>query len=119
MNISDSPLDSLLKSILQKKVSFELDKKIFKTGKIILYSQKFFYIAFVLNTEKKKQERIDIPVPFNFELHLEDNLIYFDYRISTLAQNNKELIDLMQYVATIKNKYLNKILTINLIDEQS
>ena len=60
MIISDTPLDELLKSLLQKKVSFELDKKIFKTGKIILYSQKFFYISFVLSTDRKKQEKIDV-----------------------------------------------------------
>lgn len=117
MIISDSPLDELLKSFLQRKVSFELDKKIFKTGKIILYSQKYFYIALILTTDKKKQEKIDIPIPFNFEIHREDNLVYFDYRISTLAQNNKELIELMQSVVSTKNKYLNKILTINLLDE--
>jgi hypothetical protein len=117
MIISDTPLDELLKNFLQKKISFELDKKVFKTGKVILYSQKYFYITFVLATDKKKQEKIDIPVPFNFEVHQEDNLIYFDYRVSTLAQNNKELIELMQGVVSIKNKFLNKILTINLINE--
>ena len=116
MIISDTYLDTLLKSILQKTISFEIDKKTFKTGKFILYSQKYFLITFVLSSDKKKQEKIDIPIPFNIEVHKDDSLIYFDYRIATLAHNDKNLIKQLQDATTIKNKFLNKILTITLLD---
>ena len=116
MILSDTSLDILLKSLLQRSVSFEIDKKVFKQGKIILYSQKYFYINFVLNTDKKKKEKTDIPIPFNFEIHKEDNLIYFDYRLTTLAHNNKDVLDLINKITLNKNKFLNKILTISLLD---
>ena len=116
MIISDTSLDTLLKSILQKTISFEIDKKTFKTGKFLLYSQKYFFITFVLSSDKKKQESIDIPIPFNIEVHKDDSLIYFDYRLATLANNDKDIIKQLQEVAVIKNKFLNKILTITLID---
>ena len=117
MTINDTPLDSLLKSILQKTISFELEKKIFKTGKFLLYSQKYFFIVFVLQTDKKKQEKIDIPIPFNIEIHKEDNLVYFDYRLSTLSHNDKETLKLLQDAVSVKNKFINKILTINLLED--
>lgn len=117
MIISDTSLDELLKSFLQKKISFEIDKKVFKTGRVLLYSQKYFYISLVLNTEKKKQEIVDIPIPFNFENHKDDNLIYFDYRLTTLAHSNKEAVDILQKIPVNKNKFLNKILTIIIHNE--
>lgn len=116
MIISDTSLDVILKGILQKNISLEIDKKIFKTGKFILYSQKYFFITFVISSEKKKQEKFDIPIPFSVEVHKEDNLIYFDYRLNTLAHNNKELINLLKSAVLTKNKFIDKILTISLLD---
>lgn len=116
MTINDTPVDLVLKSLLQKNIVFELDKKTFKKGRLIIYSQKYFYITLVLHTDKKKQEKLDIPIPFNIEIHKEDNLIYFDYRLSTLAHNDKDLIKSLQEGATTKNKFIDKILTISILE---
>lgn len=117
MTINDTELDTLLKNLLQKKIYLEIDKKVFKSGKVLLYSQKYFYISFVLHTDKKKKEKIDIPIPFNVEYHKDDNLIYFDYRIITLAHSNKELLKILQKLIVVKNKFINKILTISINNE--
>lgn len=117
MNYFSNTLEDTLKSLLQKKVSFELDKKIFKTGKVILFYHHYFYISFILQTLKKSKEKTEIPIPFNIELHEEDKLIYFDYRLSTLTHNNKAAADVINSIPTQKNKFLNKILTINILNE--
>lgn len=117
MIIDNTKLESTLKSFLQKKVSFEIDGKLFKTGKILLFTQKYFYISLILSTTKKKQEKVEIPIPFNIEIHNDDNLIYFDYRLTTLAHNNKEALDALQEINTQKNKFFNKILTLTIHDE--
>lgn len=117
MIIDNTKLEEILKNILQKKVTFEIESKCFKTGKVLLFSQKYFYISFILSTAKKKQEKLEIPIPFNVEMHKDDNLIYFDYRLATLAHNNKEALDALQEITAQKNKYYNKILTINIINE--
>lgn len=117
MNFSPAILEETLKSLLQKKVSFEIDKKVFKTGKIVLFTHHYFYISFIIQTAKKDKEKTEIPVPFNIEIHNDDNLIYFDYRITTLANNNKEALNLLQNIVPQKNKFLNKILTITILNE--
>ena len=117
MTFNNTVVEEVLKNLLQKKVSFEIDKKIFKTGRIILFSQHYFFISFIMNTAKKKQEKTEIPIPFNIEIHKDDNLIYFDYRLSTLAFNNKNALTILQDIPAQKNKFLNKILTINIHNE--
>jgi ABC-type uncharacterized transport system substrate-binding protein len=117
MTFNNTVVEEVLKNLLQKKVSFEIDKKIFKTGRIILFSQHYFFISFIMNTAKKKQEKTEIPIPFNIEIHKDDNLIYFDYRLSTLAFNNKSALTFLQDIPAQKNKFLNKILTINIHNE--
>ena len=117
MIIDNTKLEEILKNILQKKVTFEIDGKCFKTGKVLLFSQKYFYISLILSTTKKKQEKLEIPIPFNIEMHKDDNLVYFDYRLTTLAHNNKEALSALQKIPVQKNKFYNKILTINIINE--
>jgi ABC-type uncharacterized transport system substrate-binding protein len=116
MTFNNTPLEEVLKNLLQKNISFEIDKKVFKTGKVILFNQHYFYISFIINTAKKKQEKTEIPIPFNFELHKDDNLIYFDYRLATLAHNNKDALKILQNIPAQKNKFINKILTIIIHD---
>jgi hypothetical protein len=121
MTINNSKLEDLLKGFLQRKLSFTLDNKIFKTGKVLLYTQKYFYINFILTTSKKKQEKLEIPIPFNFEISKDNNQFFFDYRFCTLAQNNNEALNLLKEKInnnfSTKNKFFNKILTIQIINE--
>jgi hypothetical protein len=96
-------IDTTLKNHLQKEVSLFLNDKVYKTGKFILYSFQDYHIEFdvIFNNKIKK---ILLPVPFNIEHYIEDNLIYFDYRIKSLytelAFNEKQ------------NRFYNKILEI-------
>lgn len=86
MNISSSLLEELCKSLLQKTVSFQIKNKILKKGKIELFVQRNFYLIFHLTTNKNKKEKFEIPIPFSFEEHKDDGLIYFDYRLKSLSR---------------------------------
>jgi hypothetical protein len=111
MIIENTELEHTLTSLLQKKITLEIDGKTIKTGKFILFNQKYFFLVLILfNAAKKKQEKIDIPIPFNIIKH--NNKISFDYRISSLVQNNKELLEEIQKIKFVKNKFINKILNI-------
>lgn len=102
--------------MLQKYVYFEVKNKIIKKGKIILFFQRNFHIIFILENDKNKKDKIEIPIPFEIEFHNEKNgeLLYFDYRFSTLekkfpeAQNTIKLLSLKNS----NSKYFNSILTI-------
>ena len=115
MNITKTPLEECCKFLLQKTISLELGNKVFKQGKLILFYQKNFYLNFLVDTVKKKREKIEIPIPFGVELHQEDDLVYFDYRLKTLAKHAPEIENYLKVYSSKKtsNKFWNTILTIS------
>jgi hypothetical protein len=115
MNIYGTKLEKVCKFLLQKQLNLELSKKTHKQGKLILFYQKNFYITFIMDTEKKLKEKVEIPIPYDFEIHEEDDLVYFDYRIKTLAKHAPEIENhLMVYPPKVAgNKFWDTILTIN------
>jgi hypothetical protein len=115
MNINGTSLEDACKFLLQKHVSFEFNNKIFKQGKLLLFYQKNFYLMFIINTSKKEKDKIELPIPYEVEMHKNDGLIYFDYRIKTLAKIAPEIENhLKVYPAKINgNKFWDSILTIN------
>ncbi len=115
MTIHGSILEKACKFLLQKNVSLELGKKIHKKGKIILFHQKNFHLVFLMNTAKKEKEKVELPIPYNVEIYEEDNLVYFDYRIKSLAKYCPEIEpNLKLYPAKVAgNKFWDIILTID------
>ena len=115
MNIQKTTLEEVCKFLLQKNISLEFNNKIFKQGRLILFSQKNFYLTFLLNNSKKKDDKIEIPIPYDIESHMDENLIYFDYRIKTLAKFAPEVENYLKIYNSnsSKNKFWDTILTIN------
>lgn len=115
MNISKTPIENACKFLLQKTMTLELNNKVFKQGRLILFYQKNFYLTFLMDTTKKLKEKIEIPIPFDIEVHEDDNLIFFDYRIKTLAKHAPEVEDHLKVYSSKKNssKFWNTILTID------
>jgi hypothetical protein len=115
MTIHGTDLEKALKHMLQKNIYIEIKDKNYKSGKLILFYQRNFYITLVMNTKKKEKEKVEIPIPFNVELHEDENLIYFDYRIKTLCKYAPEIeTNLMVYPKKIAgNKFWDSILMID------
>jgi len=115
MNITKTPTEEACMFLLQKTLTLELNNKPYKQGKLILFYQKNFYLTFIMDTVKKKKEKIEIPIPFDVEIHEDDNLVYFDYRLKTLAKHAPEIETNLKIYSSKKNsnKFWNGILTIN------
>jgi len=114
MTIIDTDLEKACKFLLKKHISFEIKNKVYKKGTLQIFYQKNFYIIFIIDTLTKKRDRVEIPIPFGVELHLSDNLIYFDYRLSSIIKFCPELESFFKlYPKTSNNKYYDNILTIN------
>lgn len=115
MTINGSITEHACKFLLQKNLSLEFGNKIYKQGKLILFYQKNFYIMFVMDTNKKPKEKIEIPIPYGVEIHEEDDLIYFDYRIKTLSKLSPDIETYLKLYSSrnSNNKFWNSILTIN------
>ena len=118
--IVDNYLEDILKKHFQKSICLTLNSEEYKCGKFTLYKlttyANNYYIEFHIKREKKN-DLIKIPYPFKIEEHEEDNLLFFDYRISTLCNKNKKLMEKIydvsdQYEDCKKNKFFDNILEI-------
>jgi hypothetical protein len=115
MTIHGTNIEKACKFLLQKNVVMELKNKTYKQGKVILFHQKNFYITFVMETAKKSNEKVEVPIPYGIELYEDENLVYFDYRIKTLSKHAPEIeTNLLIYPKKITgNKFWDSILLIN------
>lgn len=122
MNISSSQLEDVCKSLLQRTVSFTVKNKIIKKGKIELFTQRNFHIVFHLLTNKNKKEKLEIPIPFSIEEHLDDGLLFFDYRIKSLSkyfpEAEPDLLKLLEKNKSKNTKFTNNILLIENINNE-
>jgi hypothetical protein len=119
MTIHGTDIEKACKYLLQKDITMDIKNKTYKQGKLILFYQRNFYITFVMDTVKKQKEKIEIPIPYGVEIHEEENLVYFDYRIKTLSKHAPEIeTNLIVYPKKIAgNKFWDSILLINSSNE--
>jgi len=113
MTIIGTDLERACKGLLQRNICLEVKNKCLRKGKLILFYQKNFHIIFVIDTIKNGRDKIELPIPYGIELHPEDGLIYFDYRIDTLSKfcDNIELF--FRFFPKKKmSKFWDSILTI-------
>lgn len=117
MTISDTHLEEVLKSLLQKNLKFNLNNKQFKKGKFILFKQNNYHIEFTIDKGDKDFKKFEVPIPFDVEQWDDDGLVYFDYRFTTLAKNDKELHRLLLSLPKDgNNKFYDKIMEIEVLD---
>lgn len=98
---------------LQSQISFTLGSKTIRKGRLIIFKKVHFFIQISLLTTKGTQETFEIPIPFKTEHYPEENLIYFDYRTSSLIDDEDINFTLKQQLTkNSPSQYLNKILEI-------
>jgi hypothetical protein len=113
--ISETKIEDELKELLQKKVRFKINNKTWKTGRFILFKQSGFFIECTVRSSKT--ERFEIPIPFDIKTSKTE--MVFDYRFSTLTNNNKSLIELIdQFPSNKKSRFYNNILTAHIDNEE-
>jgi len=109
MNIVE--LEDSLKKIFQKDITFNLNGKTLKEGKLILFSFKEFYLHFKLKVNDS-YKNFEIPCPFEYSI--ESSRFVFDYTNKTFSKNNKNLDFLIKVLKKNKtSKYYNNYLIIN------
>jgi hypothetical protein len=121
MSIYGTDIEKACKFLLQKDITIDIKNKTYKQGKLILFYQRNFYLTFVMNTQKKEKEKIEIPIPYEIELYENENLVYFDYRIKTLAKHAPEIeTNLIIYPKKISgNKFWDSIVLIDANEHSS
>ena len=110
-------LDEALKPFLQKNIRFIINSQPYKEGKFILYTHGYFCLNIdIKNYRKNKTEILKIPLPFKFESHVEDELLYFDYRIKSFILEHKDLdAEIKSIKSSTLSRYYDKVLTIEVL----
>jgi len=112
ITITETELENTLKTLLQRNLRFVINRKQWRTGKLLLFKQNGFYIEFVLRNNSK-QERFEVPIPF--EVKATKERVSFSYDINSLVCNKPEIIEqIMQRGDGCKSKYFNNTLEINI-----
>jgi hypothetical protein len=113
ITITDTDLEVLLKSLLQRNVNFIIHKKQWRSGKVLLFKQNGFFIEFTIKNTKEKIERFEIPIPF--EVTGKKDFLRFSYELSSLVCNNQELINEIKKIEpNCRSKYFNSYLEMHI-----
>lgn len=92
---------------LQQQLSFSINTKTVKKGRLLLFRRNHFFIQITLMSFKNEKESFEIPFPFKVETHEGEGLMYFDYRLGSL-----NTISTLIVPKKISSSYFNKILEI-------
>lgn len=111
MYFDQIPGERFLVPCLQKNLSFSINNKSIKRGKLILFKRFHYFIQFSLISDKGFKETFDVPIPFKIEDYGDEGLIYFDYRLSSLEVDSLPLIS-----DKVSSIYFDKILEIQLVN---
>jgi len=108
-------MESAVNRLLQQKIIFTLNNKVMKSGKLILFCIKDFYLVFTLQNQNIKKH-FEIPYPYGFvEGH---NRIQFDYSVHKFCQRNTHIETRAKLLSTAKkpNKFFNTYAEISVME---
>jgi len=105
-------IENNVKPFLLTDISFFLDGKKLKSGKLILFTIRDFFCVFTLH-DSNKNKKIVYEVPYLFSLHTVNKTLEFDYTIDTFCE---KCIDIQSSVKALSfkktSKFFNKRLVI-------
>lgn len=108
------PGEQAFADLLQRNVRIRLGDKNLRYGRLVHYKRVHYVYQLTFINAKGNRETLELPIPFTVEQHKGENLIYFDYRNDTLAQND---LDLLIKIKKIKSSnasiFYNKIVEID------
>jgi len=116
--IEEDSLEYVLKDQFQKQLEFELNGRVYKKGKLVLFRldtyNNNYEISFMFDKPNtNKVENFKVPYPFKYEYYTEDCILFFDYRLLTLTNDNKLSNRIRKLSENYPvSKYFDKILKI-------
>ena len=112
ITITDTDLEETLKSLLQRRVEFVIHKKQWRAGRLLLFKQNGFYLEFTIRNDKDKNERFEVPIPFDVTRNTKG--VRFSYELTSLVCNNPTLIeDIKKLEPNCRSKYFNSYMEIH------
>ena len=100
-------VESILNTLLQRNLSFQINKKIIKQGKLVLFSVKDYYITFFIKVGSL-QKKYEVPYPFNvIHSKLNNNhKVVFDYNVDYTVRINITALAIIIVIKSVITKVL-------------
>ncbi len=118
MTINGTEIEETLKDLLQKNLKLSINNKQYRKGKLLLFKQNNYHIELTVRKNEKDMKRFEIPIPFAIEKWADDGLVYFDYRLKTLAKNDAVVYEMLKKLPLEgNNKFYNKILEVQILGD--
>lgn len=106
-------LDDIEKSMVkmfQRVITFEIDGKSIKRGKVLVFNIKEFHVHITLIPDRGPKKQFIIPLPFN--VVVEPDCIKLDYTIDTLSRKNAATALMLRNINNKKNnRFFDTIVT--------
>lgn len=116
MTIHGTEIERILKSLLQKDIKLSISNRQYRKGKLLLFKQNNYHIELTVRKNDIDIKGFEIPIPFAIESWEDDGLIYFDYRLAKLSNNDKVLHSMLTQLPNEgNNKFYDKILEIQIL----
>jgi hypothetical protein len=104
--------DTHLVNYLLKDITISHNNKVLRSGKLLLFSIKDFYLHFTLSTDKQTKH-FEIPYPFDIKI-LSNNLLLLDYALSSFKTEYEDLDFRIKNIGTKKkSRYFNSIIRLS------
>ena len=105
-------IEDCLKTFLQKNIKLQVDEKVLKEGKLILFNVKDFYVIFTLKIYPKDElKKYEIPIPY--KAYMKNGHGVFDYRFERLTIKNSGLFMKIKCLNTTKkSRFYDSIVNI-------
>jgi hypothetical protein len=84
-------IEQLIKPFLLRDISFNIDNKTVKTGKLILFSIKDFFCVFTLTTPDRGNKRYIYEIPYPFTTNTTISSLEFDYTLESFCLGNENI----------------------------
>jgi len=109
-------LEKSINTFLQQKISFSVNNKSIKTGKLILFCIKDFYLIFTIMVNQTKKV-FEVPYPYNF--FIGSKKIVFDYSVDSLCNEDRKILEYAKFLIPKKpGKYFNTRAEIIVVEDQ-
>lgn len=110
-----SRIENAVNKYLQRKIIITLNNKCLKSGKLLLFSIKDFYLVFTLHIHQTKKH---FELPYPFAIKETDTCLYFNYGMDKFCYNNKEIETNAKLLSNKKSsKFFNNIVRLQIEDE--
>ena len=104
-----------LEPFLQKNVTFNIETKTVRRGRLLLFNIKDYYLKFIIRTNKDVNKTYEIPYPY--DILPSENCVRLTYKIKHLCMSNESKEEFIrQYEPETNSKLYDKTLIISNID---